>query len=400
MTVIKSIPSTNQSATSKRMKKIFIILCILLCIITFILYSRTILNWTFLHQIITNKIQKSQYSLPENRRFAIFACSIHSYVKAYAFYAPLTAASWQRIGYQPIVIFVGDFKKLNVLTGRLNLSRNYLKHLGAHVLDFQCPESYSIKLSQLVRVFSGFLPIDIVQDEDYILTTDSDLWPLDASRYKPTPGTNGFIFNAFCCGTFKRRGRNYKMYPMGHIFLQKKVWRAIVMESKQRTELLVNADNHTLDLLSENNASFSFDTITLYGRHEFKGVYDKNMDKGDEAWYMDQVLCSMLLIDYLERHPTFNISERNRGDRLDRADLFFQWNRDEFNQFNDAHLKHDEMLEANNWKIFNKLLKFLFSGPMVTLFNDYYQQYLVLDKMPRPPQQGTFPTRRTTLLPK
>jgi hypothetical protein len=149
----------------------------------------------------------------QNRRFAVFGCSIHATTLAYTFYAPLTAASWKRIGYETIVVFVGDFLKPNVLTARLNLSRNYLKHVGAHIIDLQCNESYSIKLSQLVRVFSGFLPDDIVQDEDNILTGDSDLIPLNASEYQPTPGTDGFIFNAFCCGQFQQRGRNYTMFP-------------------------------------------------------------------------------------------------------------------------------------------------------------------------------------------
>jgi len=220
------------------MRRIFITLCISLSIISFILYSSTTLNWTLLHTIISNslisisypsnnfriyslinktnnpiKIKRPLVAPSENRRFAIFACSIHANVLAYTFYTPLTAASWQRVGYEAIVVFVGDFTKPNVLTARLNLSRNYLKHIGAHVLDVQCNESYSIKLSQLLRVFSGFLPDNIVDDEDNILTADSDLMPLKASEYKPTPGTNGFIFNAFCCGTFQRRGRAYTMFP-------------------------------------------------------------------------------------------------------------------------------------------------------------------------------------------
>jgi hypothetical protein len=220
------------------MKTTFITLCVLLCIFSFILYSNTTLNWTFLHTILVDsfislsypsnnltvypllnkankriKIKRPLVAPSENRRFAIFACSIHAETLAYTFYTPLTAASWQRVGYDAIAVFVGDFTKPNVLTARLNLSRNYLKHVGAHIVDIQCNESYSIKLSQLIRVFSGFLPDDIVEDEDNILTGDSDLMPLKASEYKPTPGTNGFIFNAFCCGTFQRRGKSYTMFP-------------------------------------------------------------------------------------------------------------------------------------------------------------------------------------------
>jgi hypothetical protein len=176
------------------------------------------------------------------------------------------------------------------------------------------------------------------------------------------------------------------MFLVGHVFLQKKIWRAMLMESKQRKELLVNADKRTQELLSE-TAPLSFETITLYGRHEFQGVYDQNMDKGDAAWYMDQILCSMLIADYRENHKNFSISLRGRADRLDRANGIGFWDRQNFDQFGDAHLKHDEILEPSNWKIFKKLLIVLFNNTMVTLFNDYYQQYMVLDKMPRPPQQ-------------
>jgi hypothetical protein len=178
-------------------------------------FSNPLGNNTKLLNKTRNVVRIKRPLLPpsENRRFAIFACSIHATTLAYTFYTPITAASWQRVGYETIVVFVGDFTKANVLTGRLNLSRNYLKHVGAHIVDLQCNESYSIKLSQLARVFAGFLPDDIVQDEDNILTGDSDLMPLKISEYKPTPGTDGFIFNAFCCGSFKRRERSYRMFP-------------------------------------------------------------------------------------------------------------------------------------------------------------------------------------------
>ncbi|CAF4199913.1 unnamed protein product, partial [Adineta steineri] len=115
-------------------------------------------------------------SLSNNtRRFAIFSSSIHSKLRSYIFYTPIAAAAWQRIGYDVIVVFAGDFtKKSNAsLSPQLNVSRTFLKRLGVHVINFQCDISYSIKISQLVRIFAGFLPDTIINDTDYILTTDS-----------------------------------------------------------------------------------------------------------------------------------------------------------------------------------------------------------------------------------
>jgi hypothetical protein len=163
--------------------------------------------------------------------------------------------------------------------------------------------------------------------------------------------------------------------------MKKKSWRAIIIESKQRSELLVNADSRTQYLLSE-NVSLSFDMMSVYTRHEFKGIYDSNMRKGDSAWYMDQVFCSMLLTDYREKHKNFKMHERGRAGRLDRANGIGYWNRDKFDQFGDAHLIHDSILQEGNWKIFTKLLKALFNETLVKLFNDYYQQYMIADKIP------------------
>lgn len=172
-------------------------------------------NWKYLQSFIDLERNETRPPSPERqtRRFAIYGCSIHSTTQAYTFYTPIVAAAWKRAGYESIVVFVGDFTLPNVLTARLNLSRNYLKHVGAHILDLQCNASYATKLSQLVRVFSGFLPDSLVRDDDDVLTGDSDLMPLKTADYLPTTGTDGFIFNAFCCGSFQRRQRSYKMFP-------------------------------------------------------------------------------------------------------------------------------------------------------------------------------------------
>ncbi|CAF1473476.1 unnamed protein product [Didymodactylos carnosus] len=315
-----------------------------------------------------------------------------------------------RVGYEVIVVFVGDFHAQRLsnstaeqnLAKRINLTHTFLLKIGAHVVNLPCNSSYAIKMSQIVRVFVGFLPTAIVQDNDYIITADSDLLPVKFSEYQPTTGTDGFIFNAFCCGNFKRRSKSYRMFPMGHIYLRKDVWRDLIVNSTQRSELLAMEQNRTFHLSLTNRTedsyekkllsqysnltlllqdfSFKFELMTLYMRHEFRSVYDQQMGKGDSAWYMDQVMVSMLLTDYRSKHPQLKISERGRIGRLDRISPMSYWDRDTFNEFGDAHLKHDEILQPENWKIFNKLLKFLFNYTLVDIMNDYYRQYIIITK--------------------
>ena len=156
---------------------------------------------------------RNEIAARSHRRIAVFSCSIHSTVRVYTFYAPIVVASWKRLGYDSIVYFVGDFTQRNVSVERLNSTRTLLKRLGAQIVDVQCPESYSVKVSQMIRVFSGFLPDSLVHENDSILTTDSDLIPLQAKHYELAANADGFIYNARCCGSFQRRDRTYRMYP-------------------------------------------------------------------------------------------------------------------------------------------------------------------------------------------
>ena len=155
----------------------------------------------------------------------------------------------------------------------------------------------------------------------------------------------------------------------------------MVMESKQRAEILVNASETMQQLLSE-DAPLSFEQISLYLRHEFPTIYDQNMVKGDAAWDMDQILCTMLLTDYVEKHSDFNLSKRGIAQRLDRESPMKFWDREKFDEFGDTHMKHDEILVEGNWKIFTKLLKYLFNETTVNLFDDYYRQFMIIDKVP------------------
>ena len=284
-----------------------------------------------------------------------------------------------------IVVFVGDFTQTSSKEALdLNLSRAFLQRLGVHVIDFQCPHSYSIKMSQLVRAFAGFLPASIVGEKDFILTTDSDILPMREVDYRISPNIDGFIYNAYCCGTFQRRNKTQRMYPMSHLCLPKLLWRNLFLQSVQRKELLQS--NLNAELLSE-RAPFSFETISLYTRQEFGSVYDSNMTKGDSAWYMDQVLCSMLLSDYCEQNPKTIIDKRLKTSlRLDSNAPFHMWERQRLSQFGDAHVLHDEIFDSYRWTSFKNLLLFLFNSSLANDFDLYYKQFLLT--LHDQPQEG------------
>jgi hypothetical protein len=233
-------------------------------------------------------------------------------------------------------------------------------------------------MSQLVRIFAGFLPEAVVVDTDYIITTDVDIIPIREQDYQLKENTDGFIYNAFCCGTYQRRQKTYQMYPLSHICLRKQIWRDLFIESVQRKELLNSNLSSINPILLSDKAPFSFDTISLYTRQEFGNLYDSNMTKGDQAWYMDQVYSSMLFNEYCEKHANVKIDKRHKSSsRLDPNLAYHMWDPQRIKQFGDAHIMHDEIFDSYRWSSFRNLLFFLFNSSLANEFTFYYQQFIL-----------------------
>ena len=316
----------------------------------------------------------------KTRRFVIFSSSIHSKLRSYIFYTPITAAAWQRLGYEVIVIFIGDWLSLKTIDSsilsQLNLTERFLQRLNVHIIHFQSDKAHSIKLSQLVRIFSGYLPDGIVRDHDYILTSDSDIIPLRADDYQIGENSIGFIYNAFCCGSFQRRNQTYQMYPLSHICLRKRIWRDLFLRSIQREELLISDVANVNQQLLSDKPSLSFELISLYTRHEFPHLYDSNMTKGDAAWYMDQVYISMLIHDYFTKNSNIQLDKRRKNSvRLDPRLSLQAWEPARFKEYGDAHIIHDEIFDSYRWSPFKRLLDFLFDQNLANDFDFYYKQF-------------------------
>ncbi|CAF0842042.1 unnamed protein product [Adineta steineri] len=273
-----------------------------------------------------------------SKQYAVFACSISAPVAAYCFYTPIITFAWRRLGYQAIVIFVGDFKALNgTQPDHIRLAAEWITRFDGIVHYFQCDEAYAIKISQTIRVFIGFLPLPFINDDDFLLTTDSDLLPLRREQYMlRTDYPDGFIVNRWCCGTFKMRNKTYHMFPMGHLHIKRKVWRAMVLESTVHQELVNmtskqgnqafttnetslvehESTNKNMSLLLD-EAPLSFASIAFYLRYEFGEIYDQTMLKGDQSWDMDQKLITMFLLDY------WNTTTEGQKLKIDERPLMF-----------------------------------------------------------------------------
>ncbi|KZS12490.1 Uncharacterized protein APZ42_022657 [Daphnia magna] len=85
-------------------------------------------------------------------------------------------------------------------------------------------------LSQTARIFVANMDDFPGKLSDYIITTDSDLWPLKKEHFIQPEGSNRplTLVHSQCCGPFTFDGRNYTMFPMSHIAASAATWKEIV----------------------------------------------------------------------------------------------------------------------------------------------------------------------------
>ncbi|CAF3581039.1 unnamed protein product [Rotaria socialis] len=339
----------------------------------------------------------------KSKQYVFATCSISSR-EAYCFYTPIVTLAWRRLGFEVIVIFVGDFINLknHKKSEDIELIIDHIHLFGGITYDFQASGGYDTRVAQLIRIFLAFLPMNFTNDDDYFTITDSDLIPLRREQYMLTKDyPDGFIVNRFCCGFFTQRNRSYQMIPMSHLYMKKRLWRKMVLQSFIHEEL-INITEHfhsglngsyeyqfmrsyskrdLKSLLLNEHKTIDFATLSLYARHEFQEVYEMPTIRAKAGWDMDQVLITMLLYDYLNKTTEgqqVKIHERKMLERLDRERPFLAWpTKLDFSQYGDAHITHN-IFQMKFWPTHLRLFKYLFNETIVQILNEYYRKYLLL----------------------
>ena len=199
-------------------------------------------------KLIKNKSQSQSF-----RKYVAISTSIQVEKNFYMFYLPVTCQSWRRIGFEPIIIMVlseindsfvdlrtynyynesqQDSKKINAELTSLQLKViEYLKRLQVKIFYMRAFKKYEAQIGMLARIFLGYISKEyIADDNDYIITSDTDLIPINHEYYEFSYKSDGEItvWNGFCCGIFEFKGEYYNEYAMSHIGMKKYMWRNIL----------------------------------------------------------------------------------------------------------------------------------------------------------------------------
>lgn len=189
---LKQTIKSMVSSVSKR-NRIFILILLLACVLAFFLFKKhlTVLMYaTWQNSVYSIGSHTSEEIFTDDssqdvlltqqagRRFAIMSSSlIDSRRFYYILYIPICALAWRRLGYEPILMFVKT--KSSEHKDLADLTLNTLKFMNVTVIYVTAPDNYSIQVSMIARVFVGLLPDSLIGDNDLVVTTDTDLLPVN-----------------------------------------------------------------------------------------------------------------------------------------------------------------------------------------------------------------------------
>ncbi len=285
------------------------------------------------------------------RYFAVFGCSTPDQTSHrgfdYAFYLPLTALAWQRIGFESIVLIIGEkteWKNHPILSYTLE-SLNSLPDVT--VVFISAKVENRGMLSQTARMFLANMDAFPGISTDQIMTSDADLWPLRKAHYYQPQGNDQplILVHSKCCGPFDFAGRSYKMLPMSHIGASAATWRQII--------------NRNSSIIAKDSTS-----ILKFFEQYFGGRVHRRVEFASDDWYLDQKVISIRIDEWIKSQnsedPTYKVSDVGLR-RIDRA----SWNPhrirpNAFQYYYDAHLIEEGFL-PKKWLMIRPLLYLMYN---------------------------------------
>ena len=153
----------------------------------------------------------------------------------FMFHLPMVCLAWRRLSYKPILFLVtSELSRLNKL---VNKSIEYLQLLNVKMVNVNSPKNYETMISMLSRLFNGLLPDDLVGPNDFVITSDADLYPINKDYYNILNTNEITVWNAECCGEFKHKNKTYENIPMGNTGMKKWQWLEVMEINPQKYKL-------------------------------------------------------------------------------------------------------------------------------------------------------------------
>ena len=152
------------------------------------------------------------------KMFSIISISVmHKARFFYILYLPVVSLAWRKLGYEPLILIVKN--GTTPFHDIANKTIEYLNELKIKVIIVDTPLNYEDHVGMLARCFGGLLPPDIVQDNDFIMTCDSDIVPVNQNYFTFNNTVQNltediYVLNGVGIGVVGHEGKQYGMFPM------------------------------------------------------------------------------------------------------------------------------------------------------------------------------------------
>lgn len=255
------------------------------------------------------------------RTRAVLSCSEH---RDYAFALPFTGLFWRLIGHEPLMLLSEIEEYWRKDSQRAILSLDALRSFDFDVRFVGHVEGYETgRIGQNAREHAAILDLP---ENDWLLMSDADLWPLKKSFYNQHGGNkatclywNGDHFQGkeIALGQIAQ-GKRFQTIPTCSVIMQTRTWREVYGYK--------NGD----DLPSAIKKSIDF----------WMSKPGEGQDRNFWLWMCDQDLVTYLLCQ-MDWFPSDVQMVSRHGhppmDRLDRGHLP-DWEKIDFDKYTDAHI--------------------------------------------------------------
>lgn len=138
----------------------------------------------------------------------------------YQFLAPMTGLLWrERIGFEPIFLLAGNWQH----PLRCHVARQALQDFGFHCIAMDEPKTIGESTqAQNSRQHAALLPLFNGHEEDFLMPSDADLWPIRREFYHQHEKLVGPSVVSYYAN-----GDHYTTFPTCHVAMRIWSWRAL-----------------------------------------------------------------------------------------------------------------------------------------------------------------------------
>ena len=345
-------------------KRKYSVLISFLIIIALLEYKNNILNYenniTNSKSNNYNKIDVTQNLKAKEtvKKYSVISINLDTKLEWYILYLPMVCLSWRKLGFEPIILSTNSTQIKNDSLAAKTIE--YLNLINIKIIHVSSVKGYEKMTGMLSRLFIGW--IDCIEDDAFVLTTDSDLIPIKKSYYEIENKESIILLDAFHFGSFEYKNNMYKHYSM-LTGMKKSKWKTII-QAQDDCKYKLDA----VSILKLVEIMFSSSLIKR----------DKETKRGDESWWLDQHILSIKIGNYLKENLAQVYFEKPYvGLKLDRIYSSSEWNivfNSKWNNIIDCHLFHETyVLKIKQlMDLFRKIL----SNDEFLIIKNYMKEFL------------------------